>query len=190
MERSVIGMSLKEYTDTAPEERLPKKRKYLRYYLLGVIDSEGCFHVSLRKQEDAKFGWVLDPVFRVVQHKSAEAVLHLMQKELRCGRVTAVPADENLRQFRVDNRRQISEVLIPFLERYKPIARWEDFRKFADLVERLERGEHRRYETFVPLVKEAFSMSMEEEQREYELEDVLTDIHRRHLRDYTPDTPT
>lgn len=181
-------MSLTEYAETAPEDRLPAKKRYLRYYLLGVIDSEGCFHVSLKNQEDTRFGWVLDPVFHVVQHKNAESILHLMQKELRCGRVIVKHGDEDLRQFRVDNRRQISEVLIPYLNKYKPIVKWNDFKKFAEIVERLERGDHKNYETFVPLVKEAFSMNMNGKQRKYKLEEVLKDIHRRHLRDYTPDT--
>ena len=180
-------MSLTEYAELAPEERLPAKKKYLRYYLLGVIDSEGCFHVSLKKQDDTKFGWVLDPVFHVVQHKNARLVLELMQRELRCGRIIVKHGDPDLLQFRVDNRRQIAEILIPYLKRYKPLVKAGDFEKFAEITEALERGDHKTYETFVPLVKKAFSMNMDGKQRKYRMIDVLRDIHG-HLRDYTPDT--
>ena len=181
-------MSLTEYADLAPEERLPAKRKYLRYYLLGVIDSEGCFHVSLKKQAHARYGWVLDPVFHVCQHKRAEPVLQLMHRELRCGRVVADRDSPELRRFVVDNRQQIREALLPYLRRHKLIIEWNDFAKFAEIVEALERGDHKDYDKFVELVRKAFPMIMNEEQRGYKLDEVLMDLNRRHLRDYTPDT--
>ena len=50
---------------------LPTKvmnKQQLIYYLLGFVDGEGCFHISLKRQKSAKMHWVLDPIFHVTQN--------------------------------------------------------------------------------------------------------------------------
>lgn len=89
-------------------KKLLAKRKRLHWYLTGFADAEGCFSVAIKKQKDARFGWVLDPLFQVTQHKEGAGVLELFQKTLNCGRVIKKPGSEDQKVFVVDNRRQIS----------------------------------------------------------------------------------
>jgi len=107
-----------------------RKGKMLRYYLLGFIDAEGCFSVSLKKQETTRFGWVLDPIFQVTQHKDHGEILELIKSEMSCGRVIPKPGQEDCLIFVVDNRRQLIEKVLPFFEKYKPIAKKKDFSIF------------------------------------------------------------
>jgi hypothetical protein len=53
---------LNEFKDIIDPERLPSRRKYLHYYIVGLVDGEGCFSITVKRQEDAEFGWAVDPV--------------------------------------------------------------------------------------------------------------------------------
>ena len=155
--------------------KLPKER-YLKYYVLGFVDAEGCFSVALKKQETTRFGWVLDPVFHVTQHESGRNVLELVQNILNCGRIIEKPGQPSTLQFLVDNRRQLKEKVIPFFDRYELLVKKNDFILFRRIVDGLERKEHTKPETFKELVKLAFHMNMEGKQRRYQLEDILDTI--------------
>ncbi|MEM2166931.1 MAG: LAGLIDADG family homing endonuclease, partial [Candidatus Bathyarchaeia archaeon] len=60
---------LNEFKDLIDPKRLPARRKYLYYYIVGLVDGEGCFSISIKRQDDTRFGWVIDPVFHVTQSK-------------------------------------------------------------------------------------------------------------------------
>lgn len=155
--------------------KLPKER-YLKYYILGFVDGEGCFSVSLKKQETTRFGWVLDPVFHVTQHEQSRNVLELVQRAFGCGRIIEKYGQEETLQFLVDNRRQLIEKIVPYFERYTLLVKRKDFLLFKRIVEGLENKEHTKLESFQELVKLAFQMNMEGKQRRYSLEDVLNNI--------------
>lgn len=169
-------MVLQEYADIYNPKNLPRKKRYLRFYLLGIADAEGCFSVSIKKQTTARFGWVLDPVFTVSQHINNETILELFKRELMCGRIDKKHGQPNTLVFTVDNRRQLAEKLIPFFEKYKPITKQEDFKKFLKIVFALERKDHSDLKKFKRLIKEAFSMNLEGKQRRYRLEEVLESL--------------
>ena len=155
------------------EMELPSRQRHLRYYLLGIIDGEGCFSLALKRQASAKFGWVLDPVFHVAQHKKNRFVLDILQRELRCGRVRPKYGQPDTMILIVDNRRQIGEILLPYLRKYKPLVKRNEFEIFAGAVEALERGDHHDYRKFRKLVADAFTMNYEGKQRRHDLREVL-----------------
>lgn len=156
--------------------KLLKKGKFLNYYLLGFTDAEGCFDVSLKKQEGTRFGWVLDPVFHITQHKNAKFVLELAMRQINCGRIIPKPGQKDTLQFVVDNRKQLAEKVIPFFSRYSLLVKAHDFELFKEIVLGLERREHSTREGFERLLRLAFSMNMEGRQRRYKLEEVLKDL--------------
>jgi hypothetical protein len=167
---------LSEYKDIVELSKLPKSRSELSYYLSGFADAEGCFSVALKRQEGTRFGFVLDPVFHVTQHKQNRAVLELYVRVLGCGRIIPKPGQPETLQFYTDNRRQLSEKILPFFRKYRLIGKDPDFQKFARIVEGLENKEHANKEKFVELVKLAFQMNLEGKQRRYELDGVLEGI--------------
>lgn len=155
------------------------KAKNRRYYLLGFTDAEGCFSISLKKEDTARFGWVLDPLFQITQHKTNGKILELFQNELCCGRIIEKPGQPDLMLFLVDNRRQLSEKIIPFFEKNKLIAKNDDFEKFREVIEGLNNEMHHRKETFIELIKKCYEMNLEGKQRRYKIEEVLGEIERR-----------
>ena len=167
---------LSEYKDIVELSKLPKKRSELSYYLSGFADAESCFSVALKRQEGTRFGFVLDPVFHVTQHESSRQILELYVRVLGCGRIFPKPGQPQTLQFYVDNRRQLSEKILPFFRKYRLIGKDKDFEKFARIVEGLENKEHADRESFIRLVKLAFGMNLDGKQRRYDLDTVLSEI--------------
>ena len=147
-----------------------------RSYLIGVADSEGCFSISTKKQNDARFGVVLDPLFQVTQHEKNRIILEMFLDELKCGRIISKPGQGDVLIYIVDNRRQLKEKIIPFFEKNKLIAKQKDFEIFRDVVYALERKEHQDKEKFKRLVEKVFKMNFNGKQRHYELSELLKQI--------------
>ena len=172
-----MKLLLYEFSDIMDPEKLPKRRKYLHYYIVGFVDGEGCFSVSIKKQDDTKFGWVIDPVFHITQSKEHGAILEIIKRVFNCGRIIPKPGQEdNVLQYVVDSRRHLTEVIIPFFNKYKPIVKQREFEAFKEIVQRLEKGEHRSLQGFVKLLEKAYEMSSD---RKYSLDEVLSHIRKR-----------
>lgn len=169
---------LKEFEDIIDPKELPRKRKQLFYYLAGFADAESCFNVSLKHQEDTRFGWVLDPVFHITQHKDNKGILELFKRTLKCGRIIEKYGQKDTIQFMVDNRRQLMEKIIPFFERYPLITKKEDYSRFKEIVTKLEDRKHADIDEFVKMVKLAFKMNHNGKQRRYKLNEVLKDLKK------------
>ncbi len=158
-------------------ERLPRRRKYLYYYIVGLVDGEGCFSVSIREQDNTRFGWVIDPVFHIAQRKDRAAVLEIIRRVFNCGRIVPKPGQEDtMLQYVVDSRRHLIEVVIPFFTKHRLIIKHSEFEAFKEIVEGLERGEHRSLEGFIKLLEKAYVMS---DSRTYSLDEIVSRIKGR-----------
>nr|BAE03246.1 Homing endonuclease I-ApeII [uncultured Candidatus Nitrosocaldus sp.]BAL60311.1 homing endonuclease I-ApeII [uncultured crenarchaeote] len=169
-------MVLIEHSDIIDPRLLPAKGKYLRYYLLGIADSEGSFSISIKLQPDTKFGVVIDPIFKVTQHKNNRVVLELFKRTLNCGRIIEKSGQPDILEFVVDNRRHLKEKIIPFFKRYKPIIKRNEFALFTQVLDALEAGKHRDARSLKELVVMLYEHSGE---RVYPLEMILKEIDER-----------
>ena len=155
------------------------KAKYMKYYLLGFTDAEGCFSISLKKENTARFGWALDPLFQITQHKCNREVLEMFQKELKCGRIIEKSGQPDCLVFLVDNRRQLVEKIIPFFEKYPLLTKYNDFWKSKEVILGLENKMHHKKDTFIELIKKCYEMNLEGKQRRYKIDEILGDIEKR-----------
>ncbi len=165
-----------ELKDLECFDKLPKKMRELKYFLAGFADGEACFSVSVKKQENTRFGWVLDPLFQVTQHQDNRCILEVFKRVLQCGRIIEKPGQKNTLIYLVDNRRQLKEKVIPFFRKYRLVCKHKDFERFARIVEGLENREHWTKEGFINLLKLAFQMNMEGKQRRYKLNEILENL--------------
>ena len=165
--------------ETAKEVSKPMEEKYLKSYLLGFTDAEGCFSISLKKEDTARFGWALDPLFQITQHKNNRAVLELFQAQLKCGRIIEKSGQPDLMVYLVDNRRQLVEKIIPFFQQNKLLGKNEDFLKFKKIIEGMESKMHHEKESFIELIKKCYEMNLGGKQRRYKLREVLEDLKMR-----------
>jgi LAGLIDADG endonuclease len=155
------------------------KSQYVKYYLLGFTDAEGCFSISLKKEDTARFGWALDPLFQITQHKQNKEILDVFQQELKCGRIIEKPGQLDCMLYLVDNRRQLVEKIIPFFEKHRLLCKNKDFEKFKEVIVGLENKMHHQKESFIELIKKCYEMNLEGKQRRYKLQEVIEDIEKR-----------
>ena len=173
----VKSKMLFEFKDIIDPSQLPRRRKYLDYYILGLVDGEGCFSVSVKKQDDTRFGWVIDPIFHITQHRDYKVVLEICRRVFSCGRIIPKPGQEDtVLQYVVDNRRDLTEKIITFFRRNEPIVKARDFEYFERIVRALDQGEHKRAEGLRKLVEIAYEHS---EHRSHTMEEVIRSIDDR-----------
>ena len=151
-------------------------KEQLIYYLTGFVDAEGCFCISLKKQQSAKVRWVLDPVFHVTQHEDSREILEMLKEIIGCGRIIKKYGQENTLQLYVHSRKDLVECIIPFFRKYKLITKKKDFETFAEIVEALAEHKHGNLDEFRELLKKAFTMNRGGKQRRYNLKDVLKSL--------------
>lgn len=117
------------------------------WYIVGFVDGEGCFSISVFRNTTTKLGYQVFPEFVVTQTAKSVSVLEDIQSFFGCGRIYENRRTDNHR----DNLhrycvRAISEIrmnIIPFFEQYqlKTNKRF-DFETFCLAVEMIERREH------------------------------------------------
>lgn len=110
-------------------------------WIVGFVDGEGCFHISINKNETMKLGVQVLPEFTVVQHKSDVQILHALKAYFKCGQVRVNKQDRMC--YRVRGQKHLREIIVPFFEKHqlktkKRIA----FERFRNAVLLIQKGEH------------------------------------------------
>ena len=161
----------KEYYD-----RFSKlQRKYLHYYVAGFVDGEASFSVALTRQKYVSLAkgwrWILNPVFQVYQHENNLDILLLLKDEVfKTGRIHRKTSPYNVFTYSIENNKTLHEKIVPFFRKYQLAVKAEDFKKFSDIVARLERKEHLNIEGFKRIVDIAFTMNAQGKNRKYSKE--------------------
>ena len=116
-------------------------------WIIGYVDGEGCFSVSLFRNKTTKFGWQVFPEFVVTQGEKSKKSLEILIKFFKCGKIFLNKRydnhNENLYRYCVRSKKDLSEVIIPFFkENQLKTAKKEDFKIFAKIVEMMNKNQH------------------------------------------------
>lgn len=142
------------------QERVPKNKDNLGFYLSGFADGEGCFCVPIRKHPSSKSGWIISPLFEVFQDQSNPEVIFLFKKTLECGFISYKSGSPHCLVYIVASLKNHLEKVIPFFETYPIIGKkYQEFLRFKEIVNMLNNKEHRTTIGFKRIVKIAFSMN-------------------------------
>ena len=160
------------------QERIPKDRNNLNYYLSGFVDGEGCFTVSThRSLTKTRFGWNIDPFFQVYQHKDNSRILFLFKETLGCGYVSTKGGNPSCYVYCVDKIQDLLSVIIPFFERYPLVGeKYDNFLLFKEIVLKLSRQEHFTKEGFIEIVKLCFKMNRNGIYRKNSFETIVSSL--------------
>ncbi len=112
-------------------------------YISGYVDGEGCFTVSISPRPKLLAGWEVRPSISVSQNGDRSEVLLELQQHFGCGSLRPDRSDRTLK-WEVRSLPLLLERIIPHFRRY-PLrsGKQGDFELFADICERMARGEHR-----------------------------------------------
>ena len=116
-------------------------------WIVGYVDGEGCFSVSLFRNKTTKFGWQVFPEFVVTQGEKSKESLKILEDFFRCGKVYVNRRydnhTDNIYRYCVRSKKELTEIIIPFFqEQQLRTAKKEDFKIFAKIVDMMNRNIH------------------------------------------------
>ena len=110
-------------------------------WIVGFVDGEGCFHVSINQHSEMTAGYQVLPEFTVVQHKCDIQILYALKSFFGCGVVRVNHGDRMA--FRVRGIEHLANIIIPFFEKHTLKTKKRiNFIKFKQVVLMMLRGEH------------------------------------------------
>ncbi len=116
-------------------------------WIVGFVDGEGTFSVSLIKNPTAKYGWQVFPEFVITQGEKSRPALEAIRKFFGCGKIYINRRYDNHREplyrFVVRSQRELTQIIIPFFRHYQlQTAKRQDFYMFRKCLKLMEVGKH------------------------------------------------
>ena len=114
-------------------------------WIVGFVDGEGCFHISINKNDSMTLGYQVLPEFTVVQHERDVKVLHALKSYFECGVVRVNRKDKTSTRmaYRVRDQRHLLDIICPFFMTHQlKTQKNVDFRKFRKVVLLMEQEAH------------------------------------------------
>lgn len=111
------------------------------HYVVGFVDGEGCFSITLNKNGDRLPEVRL--IFEIELREDDEPILREIQRVLDCGNIYRLEYERYIKwrphvKLKVSNFKDISQKIIPFFEKYplqaKKKQQFEKFCRAADII--------------------------------------------------------
>jgi hypothetical protein len=124
-----------------------QERPGIEQWVVGFVDGEGCFSCPIQQNRSMGLGWQVQPRFVVVQGERSLPALELLAAVLGCGRIYRNRRHDNhkedLLSYQVLRRDDLRQRIVPFFEANPLVtAKWEDFLKFREILDMMERRLH------------------------------------------------
>ena len=110
-------------------------------WIVGFVDGEGCFHVSVNAHPEMSVGYQVLPEFTVVQHERDIQILHALKAHFGCG---VVRKNHGVRMaYRVCGKEHLLQKVVPFFMAHPlKTKKHVDFLKFRDVLLLMEKDAH------------------------------------------------
>ena len=124
-----------------------QERPGIEQWVVGFVDGEGCFSISVVRNPGCRLGWQVQHEFSVTQGASSRSALDLVREVIGCGMVIENQRHDNHREtllrLSVKRRAQLAERVSPFFEVH-PLrtAKRFDFDRFTTVIQWMQAGEH------------------------------------------------
>ena len=121
-------------------------------YIVGLVDGEGSFTAYVRdpdKGGNVKRRVYVEPRFYVKLIERDKDILYRLKEYFGCGSVyfqrDKRPNHQQCYRYEVFNWKEIRNIIIPFFQRHQLqfVSKRYDFEIFCDIMNRLEKGEHK-----------------------------------------------
>ncbi len=159
----------------ADNQQETKLRALDPLWVVGFVDGEGCFSVSIHRNELARptGGWQVQPTVQVSQHRDHRNILEGLVLFFDYGKVRSKGSRSHVDVYVVHSTIQILERIVPFLEVNELRVKCGDFESFAFIVRAIRTGSHHRPDGFEEVVRRAYSMNARGKQRKGPIESIL-----------------
>ena len=125
-----------------------QERSGAEQWVVGFVDGEGCFSISVVRNHGCRFGWQVQHEFAVTQAAPSRPALELLVEVFGCGRIIEqhplLDHRQTLLRFSVKRRNELLNRVVPFFEA-NPLrtAKRADFERFTQAIHMMEAGAHR-----------------------------------------------
>lgn len=126
-------------------------------WVVGFVDGEGCFHVSINRMHKMSLGWQVLPEFRVVQHQRDELILLKLKEYFGFGSVTVNHGDR--KEFRVRGLDNLNKLSRFFKNHPLKTSKQKNFELFSKILELMNTNEHLSREGLVKIANLASRMN-------------------------------
>ena len=116
-------------------------------WIVGFTDGEGCFSVSIFRNNTSKSGWQVFPEFVITQGKKSLPALELFEEYFDCGKIFVNKRydnhSEHLYRYCVRSIIDLREKVIPFFRKHRlRTAKQKDLEIFTKIVEMIANKQH------------------------------------------------
>ena len=127
-------------------------------YIIGFVDGEGCFCVSVSKHKTLRRRIEIRPMFEIELRSDDREILERIKDTLKCGNIYTLKYkrydwQEHVK-FKVSNISELVGTLIPFFDKY-PLQgkKKEVYKRFRSVVLMMYRKEHLSSDGFKRILK-------------------------------------
>ena len=133
-------------------------------WIVGFVDGEGCFCVSINRNPTSKTGWQVVPEFVVTQGQKSIDVLKALQNFFGCGNIFVNRRYDNHREhlyrFCIRSLKDLKEKVMPFFQENRlRTAKNEDFKYFCKAMKLIDHNEHLTLKGIAKIARIASSMN-------------------------------
>ena len=131
----------------APSADNQQERLKMSSWIVGFVDGEGCFSVSVFKNRTSKSGFQVMPEFVVTQGEKSLSVLEEIRNFFACGSIFINRRydnhKENIYRFCVRAFKDLDEKIIPFFKQNQlKTQKIKDFELFCKVIEMMKNRQH------------------------------------------------
>jgi hypothetical protein len=135
-----------------------QERLEIESWIVGFTDGEGCFSVSLLKNETSKTGWQTFPEFVITQGKKSLPALEIFQDYFQCGKIFENKRYDNhkehLYRYCVRSIKDLQGEIIPFFQKHQlKTSKKKDFENFCKILKLVEKREHLHKKGLIKIAK-------------------------------------
>jgi len=147
-----------------------QERLHIASWLVGFVDGEGCFSISVIRNATTKLGYQIFAEFVVTQGKKSLAALERMQRFFGCGHIYVNRRYDNHREpiyrYCVRSLSELRDIIVPFFLQYSlQTEKRRDFLIFRRVVAMMNRKIHLQPQGRVKILKLASQMNRKQRRR-------------------------
>ena len=143
-------MPSKNLTSVSSKVKMPdnqQERLKTIGWIVGYVDGEGCFSVSMFRNKSTRYGWQVFPEFVITQGEKSLNSLKMIQNFFGCGRIFINRRydnhKENLYRYCVRSIKDLNGKIIPFFKENRlKTEKKKDFEMFVEIMELMFKQEH------------------------------------------------
>ncbi len=144
-------------------------------FLVGFIEGEGSFNISLRKKVDYKLGW--QPVLSFNVSQRDPTLLYLLKNTINCGIIKK--RFDGVHSLDVTNPSDIVYKVIPFIQEFplRSKSKVHNFNLFVKAANLMKDGRHKTNDGLFEIVKIREQINLGKGRtRKYSIKDVFTSL--------------